>query len=107
MFNLSFIAIAVLRKYYTILWQSFSDNHIENIKLLNRHLAVTEKFYADVVSTTDPNEANKMILNAVIRWLKEDSKIVEFCKVVRILATNRKYAKEMLKFEIGMLDTCH
>jgi len=99
-----FIAIAVLRKYYTILWQSFSDNHVANITLLNRHLTVTEKFYDDILSTTDSNEANKMILNALIRWLKLDEKIMEFCKAIRVLATNRKDTKELLQFEIGMFD---
>ena len=98
----------MLRKYYTILWQSFSNDHVANIKLLNRHLTVTEGFYADVVSTTDPDAANKMILNALIHWLKQDDKIMEFCKVMRILATNRKYAKEVLQFEIGRLPVkCH
>ena len=99
-----FIAIAVLRKYYTILWQSFSDDHIANITLLNRHLTVTEKFYADIVSTTNSEEANKMILNSLIRWLKQDEKIMEFCKAIRVLATNKKYAKEVLQFE---MHKCH
>lgn len=93
----------MLRKYYTILWQSFSDDHVANIELLSRHLSVTKGFHDDVVSKTDPDAANKLILNGVIRWLKKDDEIMEFCKVMRILATNRRHAKEVLQFQIGAL----
>ena len=100
-------AISLLRKYYNILWQSFSDDHILTIGILDTLIEVKESFFDEVVAITNPSQANIKILDALILWLKQDDKIMEFCKVIKRLAMSNKFVKELLQFELGMnTDSC-
>jgi len=90
-----------LRKYYNILWQSFSDDHILTVGLLDACIEVKEGFFNEVVATTNPALANQRVLNALIYWLKKDDNIMEFCKVIKRLVKNNKHEKELLEFELG------
>ena len=96
-----FAAVALLRKYYKVLWKSFSDDHITNIALLDAHVEVKERFFNDIITESDPGEANEKILGALILWLDGDRKIMDFCKAIKLLAVKKKFHKEILEFELG------
>ena len=83
------------------MWQCFSDDHITTVGILDTCVEVKESFFNEVVAITNPSQANKRILNAVILWLNQDDRIMEFCKLIKRLAAESKFTKELLQFELG------
>jgi len=91
-----------LKKYYEILLDCFTDDHVTTLCTLCEIVKVDEGFFNQVLSMTNTKEANRRILNALISMLKSDNQLVGFCEVFKALINIRKrFSKEIIEFETG------
>ena len=106
-FSFYCIAVAVLKKYYDMLLESFSDDHVATVNKLNGIIAVNKQFLNEIISMTDHKKANVRILNGIICAIKRDNDVLGFCEVFKALISVRKrFTIEMFEFEAGKKLEC-
>ena len=96
-----FTAIALLRKYYNILLDCFSDDYITTIGLLSEIVTLKEGFFEEIIAYTNPREANQRILNAIVISLDHDQRLLRVCQLVKALIGSKQDSEEFLEFELG------
>ena len=90
-----------MRKYYNILLNCFSDDHITTIGLLSATVSLREGFFEEIIAHTDPREANERVLNAIIGKMEHDQQLVSVCEIVKAVIGSKQDSDEFLEFEIG------
>ena len=90
-----------MRKYYNILLDCFSDDHITTIGLLSGTVSMREGFFEEIIAHTDPREANERVLNAIIGKLEHDEQLVRVCEIIKAVIGSKQDSDEFLEFEIG------
>lgn len=97
-----FAALALLKKYYIYLLESFTDDHVTTICTLCELIPVNEGFFNEVLSMTDTKEANRRILNSLIRMLNSDNQLVGFCELVKsVMSIRKRFSLKIVEFETG------
>jgi len=94
------LARSLLKEYYLILLDKFPDDHVTTIGIMSEQVGIDDRFFNEILSTTNPREANERILNSIIIMLKYDEQIMEMCKLAKLLMRTGAFSKEILEFEI-------
>ena len=96
-----FTVILVLRKYYSNLADSFFDDHITTMGILQTKFYVKDTFFSDIISMTDHKMANQRMLNALMILIQADNQMMNFCGAVLDLCSRDKFCDELVEFTKG------
>ena len=94
-------AIALLRKYYDTMLEYFPDDHITTIGLLSGMVRLRGGFFEEVITCTDPRDANQRILNAIFLKMEHDGQFAIACELIKALIGSKQHSKEFVEFETG------
>ena len=96
-----FTVILVLRKYYSNLADSFYDDHITTMSILQTKIYVKETFFRNIISMTDHKMANQRMLHALMVLIQADDQMMSFCGAVLDLCSRDKFCNELVEFTRG------
>jgi len=91
----------LLMKYYNFLWQSFPQDHMITLERLNKIITLKDDIIDTVVSSTNSEKGNKMILNISLHVLDADEDLRQFYLLVERIISNPKLSKIISVFKNG------